>query len=603
MIATTLTVIAVFGPVAFLKGVVGQFFKQFGLTICFAMLISLFDALTIAPMLSAYFAGRNAHGSTSTGIWGMTVGRMLRGFDAFQNWLEAKYTRILGFTVRRPLIVLGASFVIFLLCMSTVSKVSKTFLPPQEAGEFSVGFDLPPGTSLDAMGALAKRVDEIVRKHPEVLLTSLTVGNREGESNVADIYVRLVPSGERKVTTVAFKEVIREELKPFKDSNPAVKDYDAVGGGQRPFNLNIQGNDPEQLEKYALQVFAWMKTHPGLKDVDVNYRPGKPELQVKLDPAKADAMGISTVAVGAELRAQIEGAVTSKFREMGREYDVRVRFQEDQRDLRTQFSKIFVPNINGTLVRLSDVATPILAQGPAKITRQDRGRYIQIQADVAPGGVGLGQVMSDIEAKLKGDLPVPTGMRYAFVGQAENFKELGESMATAMGLGVLFIFLVLASLYESFVTPLTIMLALPLGLCGAFVALWLAHESLNIFSMIGVIMLLGVATKNSILLVDYANQLIREGKTRSEALMISGKTRLRPILMTTMALIAGTIPVAIGLNEASKQRTSMGVAIIGGLISSTLLTLVVVPAAYSFLDRFRIWSRDLLAKIFMEQNS
>ncbi len=193
--------------------------------------------------------------------------------------------------------------------------------------------------------------------------------------------------------------------------------------------------------------------------------------------------------------------------------------------------------------------------------------------------------------------------QYAFIGQAEDFAELGANMVVAMGAGMIFIFLVLSSLYESFVTPFTIMLALPLAICGSFVALFLAHESLNIFSMIGIVMLMGVATKNSILLVDYAHQALEAGLSREQAILQAGKTRLRPILMTTMALIAGTIPIALGLNEASRQRTSMGVAIIGGLISSTVLTLVVVPAAYSYVDRFRLWSQGLLKRIFMSSEA
>lgn len=210
----------------------------------------------------------------------------------------------------------------------------------------------------------------------------------------------------------------------------------------------------------------------------------------------------------------------------------------------------------------------------------------------------MGDVMNDIEQILKTEIPLPVGVRYAFVGQAENFTELAGSMITAMIFGTLFTFLVLASLYESFVTPLTIMLALPLAMCGSFVALALTQQSLNIFSMIGSIMLLGVASKNSILLVDYAHQLIDKGMSRTDALILAGKTRLRPILMTTMALVAGTLPIALGLNEASRQRTSMGIAIIGGLVSSTLLTLIVVPAAFSYIDRFRIWSAALAKRIF-----
>jgi HAE1 family hydrophobic/amphiphilic exporter-1 len=258
-----------------------------------------------------------------------------------------------------------------------------------------------------------------------------------------------------------------------------------------------------------------------------------------------------------------------------------------------------VPNLNNSLVPLWRVANPVDAEGPSKISRLDRSRMVQITADIRPGK-GMGDAMKDIDDMLaQGDLKLPDGMSYVFIGQAENFKELGESIVFAMGSGILFIYLVLSSLYESFVTPFTIMLAMPLAICGSFVALFITHQTLDIFSMIGLVMLLGVAVKNSILLVDYAMQMIHEGMDRNAAIIRAGRVRLRPILMTTMALIAGTTPIALGLNEASKQRVSMGVAIIGGLISSTVLTLFVVPAAFSYVDRFRLWSKKWMARIFM----
>jgi HAE1 family hydrophobic/amphiphilic exporter-1 len=249
------------------------------------------------------------------------------------------------------------------------------------------------------------------------------------------------------------------------------------------------------------------------------------------------------------------------------------------------------------MIRLSDVAKGVTTQGIATIDRQDRGRYVQISADIAPNGPGLNAVITDIETWIATDLKIPSDLRYRFIGQAENFKELMESMVTAMGLGVFFIYLVLVSLYESFVTPLTIMLVLPLALCGAFYSLFLTNTSLDIFSMIGCIMLLGIATKNSILLVDYVKQLEERGVDQVTAIVEGCKTRLRPILMTSFALIAGMLPVAIGLNEASKQRTSMGIAIIGGLISSTFLSLLVVPAAYAYIERFRVWSKRQFGKL------
>jgi HAE1 family hydrophobic/amphiphilic exporter-1 len=599
VVATTFTVIAVFGPVGFLKGVVGQFFREFGLTICFAMLISLFDALTIAPMLSAYFAGKRKKDEKPGTLFSMTIGPVLNTFSRFQDRLEDFYERLLKYTVKNPFKVLGVSTLIFILSMASGKFVPKTFLPTQDAGEFTIAMDLPPGTSLERMAEVAEKVDGVIRANSEVHLTALTIGNREGAANVADAYVKLIPAKQRKLNTSGVKEKIREQLKEYAYVNPKVKDYDPVGGGMRPFTLNFIGDDQQVLETYAQKFFAKFKDDKALKDVDLNFRPGKPEFQVVPNAQAMQRLGISTLAMGGELRAQVEGITPVRYREGGREYDVRVRLKDDQRDLREAFNRTWIPNVNGSLVSLSSVAKGLETQGPSKVNRQDRARYVQVGADIAPGG-GLGDIMNKMKLAIETDpeLKLPAGVTYAFVGQAENFQELATSMMVAMGFGALFIFLVLASLYESFVTPFTIMLALPLAFCGSLVALAITQESLNIFSMIGVIMLLGVATKNSILLVDYTNHLVREeNMDPTQALIRAGRVRLRPILMTTMALIAGTLPVALGLNEASRQRTSMGVAIIGGLISSTLLTLVVVPAAYQFIERFRVWSKGHLSKV------
>ncbi len=597
VIATTLTVIAVFGPVAFLKGVVGQFFKQFGFVICFAMLISLFDALTIAPMLSAYFASKTAHGEK--GFFERVFAPILDRFEIIQRRMEDYYEATLKSVLKRPGKAIGISVIIFFACMFTGKFVPKTFLPPQDAGEFSVDYDLPPGTSIEATNETGAKMDAIIRSNKEVELAALTIGNRNSESNVGSFYVKLVSSKNRKMNTSQVKDLLRDQLKDFAYASPKVKDYDAVGGGQRPFNMNIVASDQAQLEVFTMKVLERLKKNKGLKDVDVNFRPGKPEVQLVLNSNRASELGITPGSLGLEMRNLIEGTDVAKYRTGGVEYDIRTRLQEDQRTLKTNFNNFFVPNLNGNLVRLSDVASKEEKTGPSKVNRQDRARYIQIQADITPGA-GMGDVMKEIDTMFASDpeLKLPTGFRYAYVGQAENFKELGESMVTALFFGILFIFLVLASLYESFVTPLTIMLALPLAFCGSLVALAITQQSLNIFSMIGVIMLLGVAVKNSILLVDYANQLIHEGMDRTSAMVKAGKTRLRPILMTSLALIAGTIPIAVGLNEASKQRTSMGIAIIGGLVSSTLLTLIVVPAAFSFIDRFRLWSNSTMKRVF-----
>lgn len=607
VIATTMTVIAVFGPIGFLQGVVGQFFKEFGLTICFAMMISLGDAITMAPMMSAYFAGK-AHEPIATkevskNKFLAIIDHTLKFFDRMQTWLEDKYVGILRVTLKRPSLVLIAAFVIFVVSLVSIKFIPKTFLPPQDNGEFMVALDLPPGTSLEKMDKVANEVDQLLRKQKEIFQTVMTVGNISGESNIASIFVEMVPSSNRKINTSDFKAQIRDLLKSYAYANPVVKDQDKVGGGQRAFNLYLVGSDQEQLEKVSQVVLENLKKNQALLDVDTSFRPGKPEIQVEINPEKASSIGVLDSAVGNELRALVEGVTPAVFRENGKEYDVRIRLKEDQRDLKKNLQTIRVPAMNGRLTYLRLFADIKEAQGPTTINRQDRVRYINISGDINPKGQGMAAAIGDVKKLLEVDQPLPPGMRYKFVGQAENFQELMINIVIAMGLGVLFIYMVLASLYESFVTPFTIMLVLPLAACGAFYALLITQSSLDLFSMIGCVMLLGIATKNSIILVDYINQSIHQGMNMSDAILRAGKNRLRPILMTSFALIAGMLPVAIGLNEASKQRTSMGIAIIGGLISSTLLTLLVVPAAYEYIEKVRNFGNKYLGRFVSKDDT
>ncbi len=598
VIATTLVVIAVFAPVAFMKGIIGQFLKSFGLTVCFAMAISLFDALTVGPMLSAYFAGIHKEDKKKVSIWKATVGRLLALFDRFQVWLERNYGRLLEKGVlRHPILTLVAAVLVFLSSFLALGKVPFTFFPDAGWPELAVDLDMPPGTNIEGMARVALEADQVIRSNKEIERSALTVGNRNNEANKASFYVRLVPSKDRTRSSAQMKEMIRKQLVPFAFANPRVGDYDATGSGQSvPFLLRIIGQDSKVLEDYSTQLLAELKKNPGLKDVDTSYRPGKPEFQFQLDNEKARIYGINTKTLGDEIRAEVEGDLPAKYRIRGNEYEVRVRLKEDQRNLKENFDRVLVPNVNGRLIRLADIATAHEKVGPTAIDRQDRGRYIQISAALAPGA-GLGNVMADGQKLVAEKMPLPAGLRYAYVGDAENFAEMANSMLVALFFAVAFIYFVLASLYESFITPFTIMLALPLALCGAFFALFITGQSLNLFALLGIIMLLGVASKNSILLVDLAHRLMDEGKDRATALAEAGRTRLRPILMTSMALIAGTLPVAIGLNEASKMRSSMGIAIIGGLITSTLLSLVVIPAAFLYIDRFRVSVGELFRKV------
>lgn len=583
VVATTLVVIAVFGPISFLSGIIGQFFKQFGLTIVFTMLISLFDAFTVAPMLSAYMASPAEHNKGNG-----PIARILKAFDRFQTRLEDTYERLLEKTLKFPKTVLALGVLIFVASMMTVPFIPKTFLPQADNGEFGITIEMPVGTSLQGTATFTKGIEELLNKDPAVDMVLTTVGSTTGEANKANLFVRLVEKKLRTMTTTQMKSKIREELKPFNEKAVVeIGDIDAVNSGQKPFNLNVTGDNLDELAAYAAKLKERISKIPGLVDVDTGFRAGKPEFHVVFDRMKSEHLGVSTVMAGAELRNRTEGAEAAVYREKGIEYKVRVRFEEQYRDLRSQFNTTLVPNANNNMIPLNRIAKPDDALGFSQINRQNKSRFINIGANLGPNG-SLGSVTEAVQKIVKEELPPPPGIDYRFQGQAEDFQDLISSMLLAIFLGVLFIYLVLSSLYESFVTPFTILLALPLAMCGAMVALLVFGKSIDIFSLIGIVLLLGVVAKNSILLVDYTKQMEHAGLPRNEAIVKACRTRLRPILMTSLALISGMIPIAIGLNEASAMRTSMGIAIIGGLISSTLLTLLIVPAAYGFVDNFRV---------------
>ncbi|MCU0846892.1 MAG: efflux RND transporter permease subunit [Spirochaetes bacterium] len=576
VIATTMTVISVFFPIGFLKGIVGQFFKQFGLTVVFAMIISLFDAMTVAPLLSAYFAGKmHAHQN-----------RLVKGFEKFQEWLEETYGKMIGFTLKKPMIVIIITSAVFILSLLTFPFIKKTFMNESDQGEFMVNIEMPPGTSLDGTQVVALKIHDRLKSVPELDTMSVVIGGNQGEANIGVIGVNLVTAKNRKRTSIEIKEAVRKMMKDFEFAKPTVSNYTMSGGQKYPFMMNLQGNDLEVLENYSRELMKRMGKISDLMEITTSLQSGKPEFQIKLDPKKMEKVGCDSGLVGMELRNHIAGSVVGKFHESGLEYDVRLRLRPEQREIKSSYYQIKVPNTNSKLIPLSYISTPVEKLGPSYILRQDRIRAIQISANISPSG-GVGDAIDKVVNIMKKDYPLPKGVTYSFIGQTESFGELIDNMILAFTLSFIFIYLVLSSLYESFITPITILAAIPPALSGALYALFVTGEMFNMLSMIGIIMLMGLVTKNSILLVDFALENVRSGKTREKAILEAGVVRLRPILMTTFAMIAGTIPVALGWGEAASFRKAMGIAIVGGLVVSTMITLFVVPAIFGYIDRFR----------------
>lgn len=573
VIATSLTVAAVFLPIAFMKGIVGQYFKEFGLTVCFVLLISTFDSLTIAPMLSAYFSGVLPAGGKS---------------HAGPGALMRFYERGLRAALRSPLAVLGLAAALFAASLWAAMGIPAVFLPPAENGEFFVSLEGAPDLTVRAMAKQALQVDEALRADGAVANTMLVAGGREGEPNKASIFVELKPARERKLSTSLTQERLRGELKKFARLNPLLTEG-GEDGGDRPITIVMSGEDARALNAFASAFYARFSRHPAITDPELSEKPGKPEVRISLDQEKARLAGVAPAAAGEELRAQLEGVKVSTLRERGHEYDVRVRLKEEDRDLQGQFREILVPNMNGRLIKLARVAVLRQDRAPQGINRLNRMRYISFGAGLAPGGPGMQAFVDEMERALRSELKPPDGITVAAEGDAENYAELLTNVGLAMLLGVCFIYLVLASLYESFTAPFAILLVIPLAACGAFFALRLGGLSIDVYSIIGCVLLLGIAAKNSILLVDRIRVNLGRGLELLDAVLDAGRTRLRPILMTSGALVAGMGAVAAGLNEASAQRTGMGWAVIGGLISSTLLSLFVVPAAYALIDRVKVY--------------
>jgi len=613
VVATTLTVISVFLPVGFLSGMMGQFFKELGFTIVFAMAISLFDAMTTAPLLSAYLAkktngngrkgnGRNGHsfkGICGRGWWWLCWGPRLAAAATrrFQDILVEKYEIVIRWSLRHRLAVFSLAVSMAITAIILVFTVKLEFVPPSDTGSYQLAIELPPGTSLDKTLATAKEVEQVIRSRKENENIAMMVGGSGfgGASNAAMFYIEMTPSSTRKVTTTDMKQLMRNKLAKRKDFKTTAQDMHMMNMGSNfSFNMALNGDNLMTLMETADRVKAEFAKIKDLVDLDADYRTGVPELQFNLDPEKMAGLGASTVAVGTELRYMVAGTVPARFRDGDDEYDIRVFLKKDQRDLKAAYDQVRVPNNNFNLVRLGDLAEQNPGYGVTKITRRDRTRYINIGGNIGPKGT-IGSVQGEAEKAMK-KMKLPVGVTYRFWGTAEYFNEMIRDVVIAMILAVIFMYLILASLYESILMPFLIMAALPFAFVGAFIALKVTGQNLTMFAMIGLIMLLGLVAKNSILLVDFAMQMTRRGISRDEAIIRAGKVRLRPILMTTIALIAGMLPLAFALTEVGKIRQSMGITIIGGLISSLLLTLIVIPSMFGWADRFRRWSRRLLGR-------
>jgi HAE1 family hydrophobic/amphiphilic exporter-1 len=617
VVATTSSVIAVFLPVGFMSGIVGQFFKEFGLTVVFAMFISALDALTIAPMLSAYIIPshkkqnkpvKNKFIRKATEFFTHII-RLLTvsWFDKVYELTLKIYEKTIIFILKNKIKVLILTVLIFAASILLVKSIPTNFMPVSESGEFRINVETAPDASLSRTNETCIQIEDAIMKLPEVEFAVVSIGNNNRELNIADIYVRLTDFKKRKKSTEEVKTIIRKLLSGIIDSSVIVSLNEAGsgfggGGNRKPFSLLLFGRETKQLSNLADELMKEFKNIDGLVDLSTNFRNGKPEYQIEIEPEKAKIFGVNSVMAGEELRAMVEGNLPAVFRANGLEYDIRVSFKNEEKGIMDSFNDLYVFNVNNKRLKLSRVAKLIKAEGPTKIYRRDRIRYIEISGNLSKGAT-LGPIQKRAEEIIKnhqtsgkesGKLWKDISFQYS--GNVEEMQELFQNIVMAAVLSIIFIFMVLASLYESVITPFTIMIALPLAAIGGLLALFITKSSLDMFTMIGFIMLLGIVAKNSIILVDYIQHLLRRGLNIHDAVVEAGKIRLRPILMTSLALAAGMLPTALALSEVGKFRQSMGIVIIGGIISSTILTLLVIPAIFEYMDSFRLFLRKIFGR-------
>ncbi len=581
VLATTLSLVAVFIPVAFMPGIVGQFLRQFGVTISVAVLISLFISFTLDPMLSSRLVKRRRPGEHAVEN---ALARSLR--QSFE-WTERLYERVLRWVLAHKWLTAGLTVVVLALSFGASSKLGAEFMPAEDRSQFFVDFTLPDSASLEETEKRVGEAEALLRTLPEVR-DMYTVVGLNGDVSKARMRVLTTAKDARDKSIPDLKEEARRALDGklpatrVNLSDPPI--IEGVGGDYFPIMARVTGPDLEVVKQQATRIADILRDIEGTSDVRVEVNPPRPELQIQVDRLRAGDAGLTAAGLGGQLRLAIDGQVVGKLREGTEETDIRVRLQPEDRASPEKLRALHVLTPTG-LRPVSDLAHVSLEDGPAVIEHENRERQIAVFSQLAKGAA-LGTVAGTLKERVA-QMGLPAGYSVVFDGQMKEFADQNKAFLFAFGLAFVFIYMVLASQFESLKHPLTIMVSLPLALVGALLSLLASGHLLSMGAMIGVILLLGLVTKNAILLVDGALQNLRAGDDVDTALLKAGPRRLRPILMTSAAMAIGMVPTAIGKGLGSEFRAPMAISVIGGVITSTFLTLLVVPVVFAAFEKLR----------------
>ncbi|WP_332713949.1 efflux RND transporter permease subunit [Pelagibacterium mangrovi] len=595
VLATTFSICAVFLPLAFMEGIVGQFFLQFGVTVSVAVLISLFVAFTLDPMMSSVWYDPASDPNAKRGWFSRVIGKFEEGFE----WVGKRYTGVLGWSLRHRILTMLAALGIFISSFFLVPMVGFEFIPSNDASLVNVTVETPVGSSQDYTALKARQVETIARgiDGVESTYTNVNSGQASGE-NQATIAVNLVEPAERALSDSQTLEVIRDAVAAIPGADITLATGGGLGMGGSPISINLRGGSVDTLNQAAEMVAAAIEAVPGTIDVGLSVQQAQPMLDIVMNRQAASDLGITAQQVGTAMSVMIAGETASEWTNpAGDRVDVVVRLPENQRSDTSELLDMPVAQQStGSVpvsVALGQVADINETFGPNEIEREAQQRQVTVSANVSDRI--LGEVVADVDTAIAA-LDLPAGVVIDQGGDAEMLADTTSSMASALVMAIVFIYLVLASQFGSFLQPIAIMMALPLSLIGVLLGLMVGGSTLNMYSMIGFIMLMGLVVKNAILLVDNTNQRMREGLSIKEALIVAGGTRFRPIIMTTLAMIFGMLPLALALHPGSEQNAPMAHAVIGGLISSTLLTLLVVPVMLTYVDSFGRFVRRFLPK-------
>jgi HAE1 family hydrophobic/amphiphilic exporter-1 len=599
VLATTFSIVAVFLPIGFMGGIIGKFFHEFGVTIVAAVLISMFVSFTLDPMLSSVWhdPSIHAHGlrQAPVTLYDKTIGRVTGWFDDATAALSETYQTLLSWSLQHKLATLLLAAAVFVTSVFMVPLLGTEFVPKADFSETSINFYTPVGSSLEVTEAKARQVEGILHEFPEVNYTVSTIntGNALGKM-YASVYVRLVDRKNRSRSVDVMSAVLRDRLKQVPGITVThVGLLDPVGGNKQ-IEFSLLGPDLKELERLTKLVMDKARPIPGLVDLDSSIKADKPTIEVQVRRDAASDLGLGVAQIAASMRTLVAGQTVGNWRAPDDQtYDVNVRLAPESRNAPQDLERVpfaLGANADGStrIVRLNQLASVVESTGPNQINRRDLTREVAINANSY--GRSAGEISADLRKMLDG-INLPPGYSYQFSGSTKNMAESFGYAVSALALAIVFIYMILASQFKSFFQPVALMTSLPLTLIGVVLALLMFGSTLSIFSIIGVVMLMGLVTKNAILLVDFAIRAREDGMERSEALLMAARVRLRPILMTTLAMIFGMVPLAFALTEGSEQRAPMGQAVIGGVITSSLLTLVVVPVVYCLMDDLAQWLR------------